>query len=183
MESNFPRKLTVAQRLKHELLEYALLSTYLYICFGALIVYKILILHGEGVSFAPYGLAAIKALVLGKFILLGHAVRLGDGYESQRVLTVIIQKSVLYLVFLVALTIVEEAIIGLVHGQSITTILAEFGREKLLQMVVQSLIMLLILIPYLASSELNVVLGEGRLWKIMLTERTKFPSKGQSKQH
>jgi hypothetical protein len=47
--------MTVAQRAKHELWEYALLSAYLYVCFGALILYKMAILNGEGVSYFPSG--------------------------------------------------------------------------------------------------------------------------------
>jgi len=176
-----PQKPTIAQRLKHELLEYALLSVYLYICFGALIIYKMLILHGQGVSYAPYGLAAIKALILAKFILLGNAFRLGDRLKRQRILAIVAQKSVLYLVMLVVLSVIEECVIGLFHGKSIAVTLAEFGSEKLLQVSVASLIMLLILIPYLMSSELNVVLGEGRLWKILVAQRAELASKGLGK--
>jgi len=176
-----PQKPTIAQRLKHELLEYALLSVYLYICFGALIIYKMLILHGQGVSYAPYGLAAIKALVLAKFILLGQVAGLGDRFKGQRILAIVAQKSVLYLVMLVVLSVIEECVIGLFHGQSIAVTLAEFGSEKLLQVSVASLIMLLILIPYLMSSELNVVLGEGRLWKILVAQRAELASKGLGK--
>jgi hypothetical protein len=66
--------MTFAQKLKHELREYALLSAYLYVCFGALILYKMAILGEVGVSYTLAGLAAIKALILAKFILLGHGV-------------------------------------------------------------------------------------------------------------
>ena len=38
-------------------------------------------------------------------------------------------------------------------------------------MLATSLIMLLILIPYLASKELDVALGEGWLWRILFEHR------------
>jgi hypothetical protein len=163
------------------LLEYALLSVYLYICFGALIIYKILILHGQGVSYVPYGFAAVKAFVLAKFTLLGNAAGLGDRLKEQRILASVAQKSVLYLVMLIVLSIIEECVIGLFHGQSVSTMLAGFGGERLLQTSAASLIMLLILIPYLMVSELNAVLGEGRFWKILVTQRVEPTSKGLGK--
>ncbi|MEO8715892.1 MAG: hypothetical protein ABI369_12845, partial [Acetobacteraceae bacterium] len=44
---------TLGQRLRHELLQYGLISAYLYVCFVALIFYKVSILRGEGISYAP----------------------------------------------------------------------------------------------------------------------------------
>ena len=65
---------------------------YLYVCFGAMLLYKMAILHAAGIDYAPYGLAAVKALILGKFMLLGRAARLGDRYQDRRVIHVIVQQ-------------------------------------------------------------------------------------------
>jgi hypothetical protein len=35
-------------------------------------------LHTEGVDFAPWGVAVVKALILAKFMLLGNAMKIGD---------------------------------------------------------------------------------------------------------
>ena len=35
---------------------------------------KAAVLHTEGIAFAPLGIAIVKAVVLGKFVLLGNAV-------------------------------------------------------------------------------------------------------------
>jgi len=74
---------------------------------------------------------------------------------------------VLYLLLLIALSIVEEAIVGLSNGRTIAATLAEIGGAKLPEMLATSVVMLLILIPYLASRELDVALGEGRLWDLV----------------
>ncbi|RVB80215.1 MULTISPECIES: hypothetical protein [unclassified Mesorhizobium] len=161
-----PSTETLAQRAKQELREYALLSVYLFVCFGALILYKTAILGDEGISYLPSGLAAIKALILAKFMMLGHMIRLGDRRRS-RVVYVIAYKALLYLILLLVLSVVEEVIVGRTSAAS----LAEFGGDKLPQTLATSLIMLLILIPYLASRELNVALGEGRLWTLVFEHR------------
>ncbi|WP_081160258.1 hypothetical protein [Ensifer aridi] len=162
---------TIAQRAKRELKEYALLSAYLYVCFGALVLYKMAILGSQGVHFSAFGVPAIKALILGKFILLGHAVKLGERYGRLRLVSVIAYKSVLYLLLLVVLSIVEEAIVGLSNGRTIAVTLAEIGGGKLPELLATSVVMLLILIPYLASREFAVALGEGRLWDLLFDYR------------
>lgn len=162
---------TLAQRAKHELREYALLSTYLFVCFGALILYKTAILGEAGISYLPSGLAAIKALILAKFIMLGHMIRLGDRRAGARIVHVIAYKALLYLILLLVLSVVEEVVVGLIHGRTAAASLAEFGGAKLPQTLATSLIMLLILIPYVASRELNVALGEGRIWTLLFEHR------------
>jgi hypothetical protein len=170
---------TAAQRLKHELREYALLSAYLYVCFTALVLYKMAILGAEGISYLPFGLPAIKALILAKFILLGLAIRLGDRHGERRIAYIIAEKALLYLVMLIVLSIVEEAAVGVFHGRTIAASLMELVDGKLPQICAASFIMLLILIPYLASRELNVVLGEGRLWQILFERRAGLQSGSQ----
>jgi hypothetical protein len=76
----------------------------------------------------------------------------------------------LYLILLVVLSIVEEVVIGLIHGRTMAASLAELGGGKLPQILATSLIMLLVLIPYLASRELDVALGEGRLWEMLFKQ-------------
>ncbi|UWU16976.1 hypothetical protein N2599_29665 (plasmid) [Rhizobium sullae] len=164
----------IARRAKRELKEYAFLSAYLYVCFGALVLYKMAILGGQGVHFSAFGIPAIKALILGKFILLGHVLKLGERDTRRRLVSVILYKAMLYLVLLIALSVVEEAIVGLSNGRTIAATLAEIGGDKLPEMMATSVIMLLILIPYLASRELDVALGEGRLWDLLLAYRDRI---------
>ncbi|MGH0282275.1 hypothetical protein RWA02_29250 (plasmid) [Sinorhizobium meliloti] len=162
---------TIAERAKRELKEYALLSVYLYVCFGALVLYKMAILGSQGVHVSAFGVAIIKALILGKFILLGHAMKLGERYGRLRLVSVIAYKAGLYLLLLIVLSIVEEAIVGLSNGRTIAATLSEVGGAKLPELLATSMVMLLILIPYLASREFAVALGEGRLWDLLLEYR------------
>src|SRR5580704_16769453 len=100
MSTKIQQTTSIAHKALHELLEYAVVSAYLYICLGALILLKVAILNAQGVSYAPYGLAAIKALVLGKFILVGRAAALGDRYRYRRAIYVIAYKAFAFLILL-----------------------------------------------------------------------------------
>jgi hypothetical protein len=161
----------LARKVGHELVEYAVISAYLYVCFGAVILYKTAILNAEGISYAPYGLAVVKALILGKFILMGQAARLGDRYQSRRVIHIIAHKSLLFLLLVVVLGDIEEAISGIVHGKTVHAVLADMGGSMLWQTAAASLIILLILIPYIAFREISAALGEHGLRQILLTHR------------
>jgi hypothetical protein len=171
MDSKTPPPRTMAHRVVHELREYALVSAYLYVCFGALLFYKMAILNGEGVSYTPYGTAAIKALILGKFILLGQAAGIGDRYERRRTIHVIAHKALLFLVMLFVLSAIEEVIVGIIHGRTVAASLTELLGGSLLQLLATCSIMLLILVPYLAFKELGDALGEGRLHQVLFASR------------
>jgi hypothetical protein len=162
------------RRLRHELIEYGLISVYLYVCFGSLILYKVAILQAHGISYTPYGLAAVKALILAKFMLLGHAARVGDRHR-RRPVDVIIRKSVLFLLLLIVLSAVEEAVSGMLHGQSIGASLAGLGGGTLWQFLATCLIMLLILVPYIAFREVSTALGEGAMLRLLLHDREGEP--------
>lgn len=82
MQSNHPRKLSVGSRAIVEAKEFAILAAYLYICFTAILYLKASILKSEGIEFAPFGFAAIKALICAKFVSIGHILRLGERFKS-----------------------------------------------------------------------------------------------------
>jgi GYF domain 2 len=167
-----PKAAALRQRLGHELFEYAMISTYLFICFGALLFYKAAILRSDGIEFAPFGIAAIKALVLGKFVLILHALKIGERKGSPAVLLLdIFKKSVVFLIFLSFLAVLEEIIAGFFHGREIRDVISEIGGGTLQQVLATGILLLLILIPYFTFRIVSVRLGDGVLLKL-LTERS-----------
>jgi hypothetical protein len=162
----------IKNRLWREFTEYLMISAYLFVCFGSLLFYKAAILHSDGIEFAPLGIAAVKALVLGKFVLILHALKIGEkAGDATVLLTDILKKSVLFLLFLSALSVAEEILVGYLHGRQIMETISEVGGGTLQQAFATSILMLLILIPYFTFRVVAVRLGEGVLWKL-LTERS-----------
>lgn len=158
-------------KLKADLKAFLVLSAYLYVCLSALILYKMTIVGGSGDGFWPFGLPAIKALLLAKFMMVGHAARLGDRYVERRLIFIIALKAALYLILLILLSVAEEIVVGLTHGTTISASLQDLGGDKLPQILATSVIMLLILIPYFASIELNASFENG-LWGTLMTRRS-----------
>ena len=162
---------TQADRAKREIRAYLIVSAYLYVCFGALMLYKAAILDGAGISFSHFGLAIVKALILGKFILLGEAMKLGEKETPGRLVVDILQKSVLFMLLLLVLSIIEEAVVGLLHHHPIRDVLNTFNGGSLAQSAAMSLIMLLILVPYFAFGAISRSLGAGKLTQILFARR------------
>ena len=146
---------SLKERAREELRDYAVVAAYLYVCFGAILFYKMALLREEGVAFLPHGLAAIKALILGKFILIGEAVGVGDRVQPRSLASAIATKTVLFFLVLIMLSVVEELIVGKVHGRSLAEIVAEFREHAGLEMLATSILVLLILIPLIAFKELR----------------------------
>jgi hypothetical protein len=71
------------QRAADEFKEFLIIAAYLYVCFTALAYFKAAILQAHGVDFAPFGIAAVKALICAKFMSVGHAIHLGERHKKQ----------------------------------------------------------------------------------------------------
>ena len=156
------------ERLREELKRYLAVSTYLYVCLAAILLYKSAILSSIGEHFLPLGLAAGKALVLGKFVLLGEAAGVGTRIGGRTLLQRILTRSVLLLVLLVLLTIVEEIIVGLVHGHSLGQAVAALAERSWLEILASCVLMLLVLIPLVTVTEVSRTLGPGALRQLLL---------------
>jgi hypothetical protein len=149
----------------------AILTVYLYITIGAVIMMKTAVLHSQGVDFVPWGIAVVKAVVLAKFMLLGNAMKLGERYRTQPLIWPTLHKALAFLVLLVVLTIIEEALVGLFHGRSIVASLGELFGPRLEETLADILIMLMVLLPYCAFRVLGDALGEGRLARMFFVAR------------
>ena len=163
---------SLAERARHELIAYAVIVAYLYVCFGALIFYKSAVLSQAGVSYVPFGLAAIKALVLGKFLLLLHGAGVGKwARRMRRPASAIALQALLFASLLVVLTVIEEIIVGKIHGRPLAAVFAELADGSLVEAAATSLLMVLVLTPYFAMRQINSELGDGVLFKMLMTPR------------
>ena len=176
MATETTTKAALGRRAVHEFKELAILTAYLYVTLGAVILMKAAVLHGAGVSFTPWGIAIVKAFVLAKFMLIGRAMKIGERYTTQPLIWPTLHKSFAFLVLLVVLTIIEEVVVGLFHQQSVAASLGELTGAKLYETLAGYIIMLLVLIPYIAWGVLDEALGEGRLTRMFFVDRGRAAS-------
>jgi hypothetical protein len=179
MKDGAATKASIVKRAGDELREFLIIAAYLYICFTALAYLKAAILEARGIEFAPFGFAAVKALICAKFMSVGHALHLGERYNKQALIWPTLYRSLVFLVLLAVLFVLEESIVGYIHHRKIIDSIAEIGGGSLHQFIATTIIMLLILIPFFAFRSLGEVVGERTLVRLFFEPRTsKTPSGG-----
>jgi len=164
-------KATLHQRAIHEVKEFLIIAVYLYVTLGAVILMKTAVLHTQGMDFSPWGIAVVKAAVLAKFMLIGNAMKLGERNTAKPLIWPTLHKAFAFLLLLIIMTIIEEAVVGLFHHRSIAASLGELVGPRLEETIAGFVIMLLVLIPYFAFRVLSEALGEGRLARMFFVAR------------
>lgn len=157
-------------RLLDELRRYAIVTVYLYVCIGAVLLYRAAVLRSHGIEYTFFGLALLKALILGKFLMLGEVTGIGEQHHAglPRLYQVLF-KSVVFLALLLFLSVIEEGVKGMIHGESLAQSVSDFAGGTWGQIVASALLLWLILLPYLLFVQLAEVLGKARLREIFLT--------------
>ena len=120
-----------------------ILTAYLYVTLGAVILMKAAVLHTHGIHSALWGIAIVKALLLAKFMLIGNGLKLGERYKDRPLIWPTLHKAAAFLVLLVILTSLEEVVVGLFHGLSISASLGDLFGRRLEETLAGFLIMLL----------------------------------------
>lgn len=160
-------KASISQRLREELIKYGIVSGYLYISFGVLLIYEATVAGGRHEAL-PFGIALVKALVLGKFLLIGDAMKVGSRVDSHPLVHRVASKSLAFLAVLLVFTSLEELIVGWLHGKSAGSVVGEVMQRSWLENLSPVLMMLLILIPLIAISESYRQLGPAKFKELWL---------------
>ena len=162
---------TLRQRARRELKELLIITFYLWVVFSLFVVYKSVILAEEHIPFAYHGFAIINALALAKIMLIARHLHLGDQFNEAPLLYPTFLKSALFAVVLACFKILEDAGLGFYHGKSFHQSVADLGGGSLKALVTLTALLFVVLIPFFAFSELQRVLGEGRLGQLFLHPR------------
>ena len=156
-------------RLLHKLEEYGTIFLYLYISFAAVIFYRDALLRAEGIAFAAYGFALVKALVLAKFMVLGQAARLGERLRGQRLFVTVLWRTSVFMLLLVVLSMIEEALVGLAHGRGAVESIRAMADGNLREKIANAILLWVILLPYFVLRLIGEVLGKGALRRMFFS--------------
>ena len=174
MKAKLPSKAAVRERAEHEMKEYAVITAYLFIVFAALSYFKFAVLKAQGVEWAPWVFALVKAAIAAKFILIGRALHIGEGQRNKPLIWATLYKSLSFLLFVAILTLIEEVLVGLFHERSFRQSVAEIGGGTPEQLIATTLIVFLVFLPMFAFRTLGEVMGEGALARAFFVERMEF---------
>src|SRR6516165_11110417 len=89
-------KEAVRAKLIGEMKELAVVTGYLFIVFAALLYFKSAILNSQGIHWIPWSFAAVKAVIVAKFILVGRAIHFAESYHEKRLIWETVYKSLAF---------------------------------------------------------------------------------------
>ena len=175
-DRNHPAKSSLKERAAEELRRYLEVSAYLFVCFAVLLFYRNELLSQEGVTTISLGFAAGKALILGKFLLLGESAGIGRRWQAPSLWIAILRQALFMWALLIVLSVLEEFAVGLLHGHSLAQTLAEHRGHSVLEMLARSVLLLMVLLPMIATIELSKALGPGVLRGLLVSAERKESS-------
>jgi hypothetical protein len=166
-----PSKETLRDKAEEEIKQFAIIGFYFFVVFSAIAFMKAAILDAYGITWTHWGIAALKAALCAKFVMLGRALRIGNGHEQKPLIWQTVYQSVVFLVFVSALNIVEESVMGKIHGDHVRDTLSHVGGGTVEQMLATTLILFLVFLPFFAFSALHDVMRDRGLYRTFFVER------------
>jgi hypothetical protein len=97
--------------------------------------------------------------------LIGRALEVGKGLERRALVWVLVGRSLIFAILLLAFHVAEEAVRAWFKGQPLSASFADFG-GSLPGLVAYAAIFFVALIPFFASQEAARILGGGALWNL-----------------
>jgi carbon starvation protein CstA len=167
-------KPTLKQKAYHELKEFFWIALYLWVILALFQLYRSVILSEEHINVVYQGFAVINALALAKVLLIAKALHLGDWADRWPLIYPTLLKSALFTVVLGCFKILEDAGLGMYRGKSFQQSIADLGGGTLNGIFCLSLILFVTLIPFFVITELQGVLGEGKLMQLFFRPRSSF---------
>ena len=155
--------------LGHEFLEMLSPVIFFAVGFNLILLTTNLILKDYALHFANMLLATTAALVVGKAVLVANATPFLRRYDTQPLALSILYKAVVYCVFVFFARLIEKGLEDWLHGTPSPTRWPTSLRHPFLAIQIWLLVLFTI---YVTFSELNQLLGEGGLFRLLLEQRS-----------
>ncbi len=160
MTESAPEGASLKSRVAEELWRYLYISLYLFVCFAVLMIYEDSQTTSAATTSLGLGLALCKALILGKFILIGQALKPGTRMGGRTLLHRVAWRTAGMILVLIVFKILEELIVGMFRGEEVAAIVDELLALSWLQIAGPILLMTLILVPLMVAVELDRALDD-----------------------
>lgn len=165
----------IRARFIHEMKQYLFVVIFLFFFFGAFTVYRRLLLASYEIDYVDFGWALIKALVLGKVILIGELLHLGKRFEERPLIVSTLWKTLAFGLLILAFAVLERLVGAWIHHRPLSEEFSVAGPEGY-ELLARIPLQIVALVPLFAFRELGRVLGEDRLQALFLKGPAAQPS-------
>src|ERR1700727_3313756 len=110
-EKGEARKRNLRERAVGEREKYTPITVYLWLLFALFSLHTLQVLQQHGmISVWQHGFALVNALIFGKIVLIAQALEVGKSLERRALAWIVLGKSLIFAILLIAFHIVEGAI-------------------------------------------------------------------------
>lgn len=149
------------------MIEYWITVIYLTLFFGVFTWYRRLILADQHIEYLHYGVSFFEAMVLGKVIMVGDALRMGRGFKNYPLIVHVLYRTVVFMIFIGVFRVFEYSVIALYHGKSVMSGIESLTSQGRYEMLAGCLVKFLAFLPLFAFKEIDRALGKGKLREIL----------------
>ena len=150
-----------------EFRRFLVLFLYLWVLFGVFVLNQGVVLREHGFDFAMQGFALINALVFAKVMMLFEIFDPGRWLRRRPLIYPILYETLLLTALFLVAHIVEKTIEGLLRGKTIAESVPVSGGGGFAGFLSITAILFIALIPFFGLRNLNLAIGEGRLWALI----------------
>ncbi len=160
-------KKTFKQKLFHELSEYGINVIYLTLFFGVFALARRLTLAHYGIYVDDYFIALIKALVIGKVIMITAFLNISRKFEGQPLIFPVLYKVFFFVLFVILFDVVEGWIRGIISTHSVSEGFQVLVNHHFSKMWLGGLLMVaLSFLPFFMLRELSRTIGHEKFREI-----------------
>ena len=145
---------------------------YLWVLLSLFSLHKALVLNEESLIYHQ-GFAIINALALAKVVLVAEFFHVGDNLKNRPLIYTIMFKSAVFAVILLCFHMIEETVIGVLHGKMLSQSIPDIDSGKLQGILMVGIIMFVVLMPFFAFRELGRAIGTEQLRSLLFGGETK----------
>ena len=148
---------------------------YLSALFGALTIYRRIVLDIYQINYFHYGYCFIEALVLSKIIVFGTALGLGERFRGRPLIIPTAYKTLIFCIVTMAFMATEHVVTGWIEGKSTHDAWQGILSQGMYEILSRIHIMFLAFLPMFAVWETSRALGDGKLYALFFRPSSPEP--------
>jgi len=150
---------------------YVFISAYLWIFLSTLTAYRELVQMEYNVGYFPYGFSLVEALVLGKLIVIGRVLNVGERFRNMPLIVPTLYKTLCFGLLVVLFSVAEHVVAGLWHHEGVQAITDRVLSRGKWEILCRLVMMVMVFAPMFATWELGRLVGEGTLFNLFFRRR------------
>src|SRR5512137_1472936 len=163
------------KRLTHEMESYVVISIYLGVFLLSFAFYRRLLMEEYDLGYFQIGWVVIEALILGKIVLIGEALHVGERLQDRRLFLSVLWKTFTFSLLVLAFKVLEHVAGALLHHKPVSEVFDLSGGRGI-EILSRVELMAVAFVPFFAFRELGRVLGEGKLVEIFFRKPAGRPA-------